>query len=144
MGIAVNFPRVQRHPQTHPLRLAARSVVPADSGHKRGWEAGNQASLRYIRRNQDECTVAAVLDLAVFPDDPALPEGIRQRPVQSFSDRKLVQVGPGSIAEAFHVNHHDRTVNWKLLTHSASPLIGSLGCLSGSTHHTLVKGLRVQ
>ena len=59
--------------------------------------------------------------------DPALPESLDQRLIKPIADRELVQVGPGRITEPFHVNHHDRAVNRKLLMHSTSPLTDTAG-----------------
>jgi len=127
MRVAVHLSRVQRHPQPHLLWPGTSGVVPADRRRQPAWQAGDQVNLWYLWRNQDERAIAAILAHAAPPLDPAPPESLDQRVIESIADRELVQVGPVRITEPFHVNNHDRAMNRKLLVHSTSPLTDTAG-----------------
>jgi hypothetical protein len=77
-------------------------------------QPGDQPALRDLRRDEDQDAVTAILGRAVGPTDPGQGEGPPQGLVHGVTDGQLMGVGPGRIAEAFHVNDDDGLVDGRL------------------------------
>src|ERR1700683_1773062 len=111
MRIRVYLSGVQYHPEPDALRLRAGGVVPRQRVGQADGQPGDQPALRHLRRQQYEDAVAPVFGRAVGPVDPGTGEGPLQRPVHRVAHDHPVEIRPGRVAKAFHVNDQDCAVD---------------------------------
>jgi hypothetical protein len=102
---------MQRHPQPDTLRGWVHLVVDLQVRQERLRQRFYQQAFWYLRRNQNEQTIATILMSAVLPPDPSTTERLPHRAVQASADRYLIRIGPGPMPETFNVNNNNRPVN---------------------------------
>jgi len=122
MLVVPNLPSVQGHPQPDPLGFRVHIIVVAQRGHERRWQRLHEQALRYIRSNQDEHAIAAVLMITVSPWDTCPAECLLHCLVQTVTDSHLIPVSPATISERLDIDRNDGSVNGRALTlHPPSP-----------------------
>lgn len=105
----MNLAGMQRYPQPDPFLLGVSSIVPDQRLREVRRQSRDQPALRYHRRDEDP--IPAVFGYAASPADARAGEGLPRRLIHGIAHGQLVGVGPGRIAEPFHVNDQDGAVN---------------------------------
>jgi hypothetical protein len=102
---------MQRHPQPDARLGRAGSVIPDQHFRQMGREPGDQPALRHCRGDKDEGAVPAVFGHALGPVDAGHRERLPECSVHRVAHGQLIGVGPGWIAEVFHINDQDGAVD---------------------------------